>query len=314
MLSRRRFHRSVVASLVAAAAAGRSHAQEAKPKYPAGRFVDFHTHLGPVTNYKPPLTAEELLRWMDANEIAQACVLPLASPEASAYLVTPDFVLTATARFRDRLIPFCSIDPRTDYAGGPRGLLDMLKRYVDAGARGFGEHKTGLAIDDPRNMKIYEACAALKLPVLIHIDGFRNMDQPGLPGLAKVAAAFPETNFLGHAFGWWSSISGGVTQSDLARSPGPGPVVPGGAIDSLMEKHPNIYGDLSATSGAIAIRRDLKFGREFLIRRADRLVFGSDYFSAGQNVLQFELYRELDLPADVQQKIFRDNARRLLGL
>ena len=87
------------------------------------------------------------------------------------------------------------------------------------------------------------------------------------------------------------------------------------SVDGGLSKRRRIRcGDLSATSGAMAIRRDLKFGREFLIRRADRLVFGSDYFSAGQNVLQFELYRELDLPSDVQQKIFRDNARRLLGL
>lgn len=314
MLTRRQFHGCVATALAAGTSRAAHGDDPTHNKYPPGKYVDFHTHIGPATNYKPPLTAEELLRWMDASDVAQACVLPLASPEASAYLVTPDFVLSATAPFRDRLVPFCSIDPRTDYAGGPRGLLDMLKRYVDAGARGFGEHKTGLAIDDPRNMKIYEACAAVKLPVLIHIDGFRNMDQPGLPGLAKVAAAFPETNFLGHAFGWWSSISGGVTQADLGRSPPLSPVSPGGAIDALMDKYPNIYGDLSATSGATAIRRDMKFGREFLIRRADRLVFGSDYFSVGQNILQLELYRELDLPAEVQQKIFRENARRLLGL
>ncbi|MCE9603655.1 MAG: amidohydrolase family protein [Planctomycetia bacterium] len=279
-----------------------------------GKFFDIHTHIGQAANHTPPLTAEELLRWMDANDVAQAAVLPLASPESSSYLITPDFVLAQTKPYRDRLIPFCSIDPRTDYSGGSRGLLGMLTRYVEAGAKGFGEHKTGVAIDDPRNMKLYAACAELKLPVLIHIDNARNMDRPGLPGFAKVLETFPTVNFLGHAFGWWVSLAGGVTQADLGAGPRMTPVAPGGAIDALMDKYPNLYGDLSASSGAAAIRRDMKFGREFLLRRADRLVFGTDYHFPGQAIPQFELYRELDLPPDATQKIFHDNARRLLGL
>lgn len=80
-----------------------------------------------------------------------------------------------------------------------------------------------------------------------------------------------------------------------------------------MEKYPNIYGDLSAGSGLNAISRDPDFGREFLIRRADRLLFGTDYLAEGQQVGQFEFLDRLDLPADVQAKIFRDNVRRILN-
>ncbi len=60
--------------------------------------------------------------------------------------------------------------------------------------------------------------------------------------------------------------------------------------------------------------RDPEFGREFLIRRADRLMFGTDYLSPGQEVPQLELFRAIDLPVEVQAKVFRDNARTLLGL
>jgi len=63
-----------------------------------------------------------------------------------------------------------------------------------------------------------------------------------------------------------------------------------------------------------AISRDPAFGREFLIRRADRLMFGTDFLAPGQDVPQLTLLRQLDLPQDVQAKIFRDNARRLLRL
>ena len=313
--SRRRFLGQVVAAGAAAAMSRRAITSRAAERtgFPPGRYVDMHTHLGTVWNTGQELTAEELLRWMDAADIAQAIVLPLVSPESSSYPISSDYVLTQTKPHRDRLIPFCSVDPRTSYAGGHEGLVKMLRRYVDAGARGFGEHKPGVAIDDPRNMALYAGCAELKLPVLFHLDNQRNMDAPGLPGLERVLQANPTIPFIGHGPGWWASIGGGVTVADLAGYPR-GDVAPGGAIDRLMDKYPNLYGDLSAGSGAGAISRDAKFGRAFLVRRQDRLMFGTDFLAPGQNVPQLELFAKIELPTDAAAKIFRDNARRLLGL
>ena len=81
-----------------------------------------------------------------------------------------------------------------------------------------------------------------------------------------------------------------------------------------MDTFPNIYGDLSAGSGANAISRDPAFGREFLIRRQDRLMFGTDYLQPGQPVPQFQILASLKLPAPVEKKIFRHNAEKLLKL
>ncbi|HEY4309704.1 MAG TPA: amidohydrolase family protein [Pirellulales bacterium] len=317
VVTRRRFCGGM-ASLVAAASVARSRqrnafAAEPAAKFPPGRYVDIHTHLGTVWNTGAELTAEALLRWMDAADIAQAVVLPLVSPESSSYPISTDYVLAQSRPHRDRLIPFCSVDPRTSYAGGHDGLLKMLKRYIDAGARGFGEHKPGVAIDDPRNRRLYAACAELKLPLLFHLDNERNMDVPGLPGLDRVLREHPELVMIGHGPGWWASIGGGATAADLAGYPR-GDVAPGGAIDALMDKHPNLYGDLSAGSGAGAIKRDAKFGREFLLRRQDRLMFGTDFLAPGQDVPQLELFAQIDLPAEAAAKIFRDNARRVLRL
>jgi predicted TIM-barrel fold metal-dependent hydrolase len=273
-----------------------------------------HTHLGQVWNQNDPLTAEALLRWMDAHQIGQAVVLPLVSPEASSFPLSTDFVLTQTRPYRDRLIPFCCVDPRTSYGGGHQGLVDMLRRFVDAGAKGFGEHKPGISIDDPRNMQLYAACAEVGLPVLFHLDNERNMDKPGLPGLARALEQHPTCQFIGHGPGWWASISGDAQQADLGGYP-KGPTAPGGAIDGLMSRFTNLYGELSAGSGANAIRRDLEFGRQFLLRRADRILFGTDYLAPGQDVPQFELFEQsLQLPADVRQRIVRGNARQLLQL
>jgi predicted TIM-barrel fold metal-dependent hydrolase len=308
--SRRGFLRAAAAGFASAAVASHATASE---KFPAGRYVDVHTHLGQTWNTTKPLSAAGLLEWMDANDVAQAVVLPLVSPESSSYPITTDFVLAQTRPHRDRLIPFCSVDPRTSYNGGKRGLIDMLKRYVDDGAKGFGEHKPGVRMDDPGNMTIYAACSELKLPLLFHLDQLRNVDAVGLPGLERALREFPQTQFIGHGPGWWASISGSIAEADLARYP-TGAVAPGGAIDTLMDKYPNLFGDLSAGSGAGAISRDPEFGRQFLARRADRLLFGTDYLSPGQEVPQLSLFRSLDLPADVQAKIFRDNALGLLRL
>ncbi|MFP6703460.1 MAG: amidohydrolase family protein, partial [Planctomycetaceae bacterium] len=93
-----------------------------------------------------------------------------------------------------------------------------------------------------------------------------------------------------------------------------GPVTPGGAIERLMERYPNIYGDLSAGSGANSISRDMEFGRGFLVRRQDRVMFGTDYLQPGQPVPQFELFETLKLPESVEAKIFRKNAETVLKL
>jgi predicted TIM-barrel fold metal-dependent hydrolase len=164
-------------------------------------------------------------------------------------------------------------------------------------------------------MRLYEACSEVKMPLLFHLDNYANMDAPGLPGLGKVLAAFPELVFIGHGKGWWASIAGGISQADLQVGYPRGPVAPGGAIERLMDAHPNLYGDLSS-SGAHAILRDPKFGREFLLRRTDRLLFGTDYYDPATQTefAQFDLFRQFELPADAVEAISRKNAQRLFNL
>ncbi len=280
---------------------------------PPGRYVDVHTHIGTIPAEKSdPLTASDLLRWMDANDIALAWVLPLVSPESYPNPVPTEYVLNETKPHRDRLIPFCSIDPRNSFYGGKK-LAGQIRRYVDDGAKGFGEHKVGLPLADPKNLAVYAACQEVGIPILIHIDNERNMDQPGLPGLKKVLTEFPNVNVVGHGPGTWASISGDATQAMLGGYPY-GPVAPGGALDALLADHPNFYLDLSAGSGASAISRDPGFGRAFITRHKDRVMFGTDYLTLDQPIPQMEVLRPLDLPAEVEQSVFRDNARRLVGL
>jgi predicted TIM-barrel fold metal-dependent hydrolase len=287
-----------------------------------GKYIDIHTHVG-TFYWGKELTADGLVRLMDRHDVERAVVLPLVSPEASPYPQTTESALAASKSHEDRLIPFCCIDPRClteppkriGHVAGYPGLKEILKRYQDAGCRGLGEHKTGLPFDHDLNMNLYRACEELYLPLLFHLDDIRNPDTPGLPRLANALKAFPKLPFIGHAAGFWASISGDATIADFGRYPKiPTPVAPNGALDALMDKYPNLYGDLSEPGGYAAIARDKKFGRDFIIRRADRLLFGTDFLVADQEVPHFSLFESLDLPAEVQTKVFRGNAIRLLKL
>lgn len=312
-LTRRDFHKRILWSAATAAGVAATPPAFSAKSDSNGVYVDIHTHLGMPWGDRPALTVDALLRWMDINRVAQAVVLPLISPEAWDHPITTDYVLRQTRPHRDRLLPFCCIDPRTVNLGSYKRKVELLQRYKEAGALGFGEHKPGVAIDDPRNVELFRACAETGLPILFHLDTMRNWDNPGLPGLASVLEQVPGGTFIGHAQGWWASISGDVKKKDLQGYP-TGKVQPGGALDALMDRFPNLYGDLSAGSGANAISRDPEFAKEFLIRRADRLLFGTDYLAPEQSVQQFHLYDALDLPDRVKENIFHENARRLLGL
>jgi hypothetical protein len=73
-------------------------------------------------------------------------------------------------------------------------------------------------------------------------------------------------------------------------------------------------GDISCTVERSIIGRDKGFARAFLIRNADKLLFGTDsgWGSLGKKPPpEFSLIDDLDLPAEVVDKICRRNAERL---
>jgi uncharacterized protein len=289
---------------------------------PKIKYIDIHTHLGAFYHGRE-LTTELLVKFMDEHGVERACVLPLISPESAPIPQPVSTALAAYKAFPDRVIPFCALDPRAvtepgqraGHVAGVKGLIEILQRYQDAGCRGLGEHKTGLPFDAPQQMLLYEACDTVGLPILFHLDDIRNPDLPGLPRLEKVLKAFPKLPLIGHAAGFWASISADAAFADFGRYPDvPKRVAPGGALDLLMAKHSNLYGDLSEPGGEKAIARDPAFGRAFIIRHADQLLFGTDVLMPEQKIPQFELLDSLKLPEDVQYKVFRGNAIKLLKL
>lgn len=304
--------------LIAADGAGEGPAKKPPRKF---KYIDTHTHVGRYY-WDKDLTVDGLIKLMDQNGIEKACVLPLVSPESCLFPQTTDDALAAYKKYPDRIIPFCNVDPRAN-SGNPKrfgridldGLVSLLTRYKNMGAKGFGEHQVGLPFDHPLMMTVYAACEKVDLPILFHLDDIRGIDTPGLPRLENALKTYPKLRFIGHAAGFWASISGDAKFEDFGRYPKiPTPVAPKGALDRLLAKYPNLYCDLSEPGGYCAIARDKKFGREFILRWADRCLFGTDYLMADHQVPQFELLDSLDLPEEVQYKVYRGNAIRVLKL
>ena len=124
---------------------------------------------------------------------------------------------------------------------------------------------------------------------------------------------------MGHSQPFWHEISGDASADKVARNTwGEGPVTPGGRLVELLERYPNLYGDLSANSGGGAVMRDEPFGLSFLEKFQDKLMFGTDM---GNTETTFPLGAWLDeklaegkLSKEVYEKICVKNAERVCGL
>jgi len=276
-------------------------------------LIDAHTHLIPAeTLDREPLGADDLVSWMDDNGVDRAVVLALDSPEAYPVQAPSWWILEQVESYPERLIPFCTVDPRTlVYEEDFSAVTNLLERYIDRGARGFGELKAGLPIDDSRLETLYELCAEYDLPITFHTDDKAMEDEVGLPRLEDVLASYPEVDFLAHAHAWWSHISADVSWEDRGEYPD-GAIEPGGRVPELLAEYDNIYGDLSARSGWNALTRDPEFAQGFLEDHHEQLVFGTDYLAPGDEVPHFSLFDLFELSQEAWADIRYRNLESVL--
>lgn len=290
-------------------------------------LIDVHSHIGRLSpDRREFVDVTNLIAKMDAWGIDLSCVLPVSeSPECGILDASSSDVAAACARYPDRLIPFCMIDPRC----GNRADMDFsqrLEEYKSLGCRGIGEVVAKLEFDDPRCLNLYQQSGKFGLPVLFHLEdrteGYGLRDTPGLLRMERALRECPHTVFIGHGPTFWAEISGGLSAEDRGCWPYPvGPVKPGGAVPRLMRQYANLCGDISANSGHAALTRDPGFGLEFLEEFQDSLLFGtdsckrSDVNSTWNTV---ELFRDLrdshKLPTEALEKIGWKNCARLLDL
>ena len=229
-----------------------------------------------------------------------------------AGIVLSDLLL-CSRRYPGRFIVGYCPHPLT---GDPAKLFEAA--YKIQGVRVCGEWKFRMLFDDPRCINLFRKAGELKCPVVLHLDLPYLADGKGakiyqsmwyggtVDNLERALQACPNTNFIGHAPGFWREISG---DADNDPSPYPrGPLVPGGKLYRLFDTYPNLYADLSAGSGKFAMSRDPEHATKFITRYADRLLFARDFYE--QDLYTF--LKTLTLSEEVKRKLYFENAQKLV--
>lgn len=274
--------------------------------------LDVHTHIGRIYIEYPKFTPRKLLKRMDELGIDEAVILPIENPEETHYYSTTEYVLQAIRRYRDRLIPFCNVDPRR---GNPNQFdpYPIIEEYISRGCKGLGEVIVGLPVDDSRLQRIYEVVGDLGIPIIMHFDKYRNVDEVGFPRFERMVKKFPKTIFVGHGPHWWAEISAGVTEEEAYGYP-KGLVKAPGKVEYFLQKYPNVYADLSANSGWNALARDPEHAKGFLERNRNKLLFGTDLLWEGQEVKILDFLESVEVSSKTLEKILFKNANHLLKL
>jgi len=291
-------------------------------------FIDIHVHTtqcgdgphrGNGENYATP---EQLIAMFDERDIAKAVILPSGSPECGHHPLSVDGCLDIVARYPDRFIPFCNVDPRMLTNSPEANFTPMLEFYKGRGCKGVGEITANLPFDDPLVWNLFRHIEAAGLPVIFHVatqigGTYGLYDELGLPRFERTLREFPHLAFLGHSQAFWSEISGDVTEETRGGYPKT-PVVEGGRVVELMRAHPNLCGDLSAGSGHNAVSRDPAFGYRFLEEFQDRLFFGTDICAPTNHTPLVGFLSDAvaggHISREAYEKIAWRNAARLLGL
>ena len=256
-----------------------------------GRFIDAHVHFHACKTGE----LEKAIAWMTSNNVQRIINYPLAQSRPKNDAERKQ-MLENYAKYKDRIGRGCVIFP--DEVNSVEEAVAILTREKQEGAVVFGEHYgENLKFDDPKNLRMYEACAKVGLPIMFHYnDRVRNIDEKGMPRLENVLKLYPSCTIIAHG-DWWRSL-------------------PEGSCGRLLQAYPNLYADISCTVGRAGIRRDMVRSREFFIMHADKLLFGTDsgWWSFGKSPApEFALMDELKLPKEVEEKICRKNAERLFG-
>jgi hypothetical protein len=124
-------------------------------------------------------------------------------------------------------------------------------------------------------------------------------------GLEKRIGEFPGIRFIGHGPGFWNHIGTPVHPRYIHQK---GRIREFGLIDSLLERHDNLFCDISGTSGFNALNRDREQSRRFLLKHTPKILFGTD----NTDFPLKQLLESMKLGKEQLEKILSGNALRVL--
>jgi predicted TIM-barrel fold metal-dependent hydrolase len=309
-----------------------------RAKYP---FIDVHSHHRfPMT----PEAAQKVLAAMDAMNLR--ILVNLSGRFGGSLKQGAEWAKSTNGR----MAVFANLDfSNIDDPGYGARAAAQLEQDVSNGARGLKFFKQfgmdlkdtkgeRIHVDDPRFDPVFETCARLKIPVLIHtadpkqfwepVDKFneRWIELNEIPGrrrdpsknaswetlIAEQHNLFrrhKKTIFINAHLGWLGG--------DLAR------------LGRLLDECPNVYTEIGAVLAELG--RQPRNARAWFIRYQDRVLFGKDswrpeeypcYFRVLETADEyFDYYRKrhafwkmygLELPDEVLKKLYYTNALRII--
>jgi predicted TIM-barrel fold metal-dependent hydrolase len=247
-------------------------------------------------------------------------------------------VFDAYSKYPSRFIPMYAPDPAVEDAA------IKLESWHGKGIRGCGELKSTLNWDSPMVRRLLATAAKLGVPVVFHMEEARSISTPrssaihdrllcaalrvaartyplknrlerlNFPGymldfasLERALNDFPQLNFVAHGLMFWKNIS---ADAPLRRESLPtGPVTVEGIIWRLLREHPNLYADISGSSGFNALSRDPVNARTFLTTFADKILYGTDNVLVGQR----GFLDSLGLSSRTYSRLYGENACSLIS-
>ena len=278
-------------------------------------MIDFHTHpvliqefVGKYAHYER--VAREIFRignnfqpletfflQMDVAGIEQAVLLPMDCARARGHAVSSNEQVAELCSGSSRFIGFASVDPLRE--GAARELEQAVNSMglkglkLDAALQDFPP-------DDPKAFEVYEAAAALKIPLVIHAGMSWAPVTPLVLGhplkLEPAVRKFPELNFVLAHFAWpwvWEAIA-------------------------MALKYPNVYLDTSCLYyDSPREFFQFVFSKQIpttIIERSlrNKVIFGSNYPRVEIKNMVHAL-KALNLTEGCLDRIFKENPERLLG-
>lgn len=110
------------------------------------------------------LKAEELLSSMDANGIDKSVIVPV---QPKTYRLEPqnEAIAVAQARYPDRFIAFCRVDPRQ----GEDAITELRRCVLQLGLKGLMLHpmEEGYTINEDHAVRLVKEAGSLGVPTII---------------------------------------------------------------------------------------------------------------------------------------------------
>ncbi len=239
-------------------------------------------------------TADELIASMDKANIDISVIVNIGWTTHELCVETNDYILESVARYPDRLIGFCTVQPNSYQTA-----IAEIERCAQAGIRGVGEMRPDMQLFDLRDEEIMEPFIKIlkkhNLILLTHTSEPVGHDYPGKGTITPdmlypFITSFPDLTIVCAHWG------GGLPFYAL--------------MPEVKQAMSNIFFDTAASP---FLYESQVYNQVVQLVGADKILFGSDYPLLAQSRLLNEV-RSLDLPEETKDLILSGNAQRLLGI